>query len=104
MWVDNDTIGALVIPPERGAPPEKPPVPIGPNIQDNTSGKTSQVRQPTFYLTSFSKTTSESRVSCEHAASSLCLALLLWPCWGMAALAYSKLVPGLLWLVCAVGM
>lgn len=43
MWVDNDTIGALVIPPERGAPPEKPPVPIGPNIQDNTSGKTSQV-------------------------------------------------------------
>ncbi|BDA47831.1 probable glutamyl endopeptidase, chloroplastic [Coccomyxa sp. Obi] len=44
MWVDNDTIGALVIPPERGPPPEKPPVPIGPNIQDNTSGKTSQAR------------------------------------------------------------
>ena len=52
MWVDNDTIGALVIPPERGSPPEKPPVPIGPNIQDNTSGKTSQVRQLKFYLIS----------------------------------------------------
>lgn len=43
MWVDNDTIGAVVIPPGRGPPPEKPLVPIGPNIQDNTSGKTSQV-------------------------------------------------------------
>lgn len=43
MWVDNDTIGAVVIPPGRGQPPEKPLVPIGPNIQDNTSGKTSQV-------------------------------------------------------------
>ena len=42
-WVDNDTIGALVIPAERGALPERPPVPIGPNVQDNTSGKTSQV-------------------------------------------------------------
>jgi hypothetical protein len=43
MWVDDDTIGALVIPPNRGPVPEKPPVPIGPNIQDNTEGKTSQV-------------------------------------------------------------
>ena len=42
-WVDDDTIGALVIPAERGALPERPPVPIGPNIQDNSSGKTSQV-------------------------------------------------------------
>ncbi len=55
MWVDNDTIGALVILPERGAPPEKPPVPIGPNIQDNSSGKTSQVRQPKLCLTSIFK-------------------------------------------------
>lgn len=42
-WVDDDTIGALVVPAERDALPERPPVPIGPNIQDNTSGKTSQV-------------------------------------------------------------
>ena len=44
MWVDDNTIGALVIPAGRGAAPEKPPIPIGPNIQDNSSGKTSQVR------------------------------------------------------------
>lgn len=44
MWVDDNTIGALVIPGSRGPAPEKPPIPIGPNIQDNSSGKTSQVR------------------------------------------------------------
>lgn len=44
IWVDDDTIGALVIPEGRGAAPEKLPIPIGPNIQDNSSGKTSQVR------------------------------------------------------------
>ena len=42
-WVDDDTIGVLLIPPDRGTLPARPPVPIGPNIQDNTSGKTSQV-------------------------------------------------------------
>ena len=44
MWVDDDTIGALVIPESRGAAPEKLPIPLGPNVQDNSSGKTSQVR------------------------------------------------------------
>ena len=44
MWVDDDTIGALVIPEGRGAAPEKLPIPTGPNVQDNSSGKTSQVR------------------------------------------------------------
>ncbi|CAL5225819.1 g8598 [Coccomyxa viridis] len=44
MWVDDNTIGALVIPGSRGPAPEKPPIPIGPNIQDNSSGKTSQAR------------------------------------------------------------
>lgn len=44
MWVDDDTIGALVIPEGRCAAPEKLPIPLGPNVQDNSSGKTSQVR------------------------------------------------------------
>ena len=43
MWVDDDTIGAVVIPEGRAPPPEKPLIPIGPNIQDNSSGKISQV-------------------------------------------------------------
>ena len=42
MWVDDDTIGAVVIPEGRAPPPEKPPIPIGPNIQDNSSGRISQ--------------------------------------------------------------
>lgn len=41
--MDDDTIGVLLIPSDRGDLPARPPVPIGPNIQDNTSGKTSQV-------------------------------------------------------------
>ena len=51
MWVNDNTIGALVIPEGRGAAPEKPPIPIGPNIQDNSSGKTSQVHFTSESLT-----------------------------------------------------
>ncbi|KAK9835947.1 hypothetical protein WJX81_000393 [Elliptochloris bilobata] len=43
-WVDDDTIAALVVPADRGLPPQQPPAPIGPNIQDNTAGRTSQAR------------------------------------------------------------
>lgn len=42
-WVDDDTIAALVVPADRGAPPPQPPAPIGPSILDNTAGRTSQV-------------------------------------------------------------
>jgi hypothetical protein len=42
-WVDDDTIAALVVPEGRGPPPPRPPAPIGPSIQDNTDGRTSQV-------------------------------------------------------------
>jgi len=42
-WVDDDTIAALVVPEGRGLPPPRPPAPIGPSIQDNTDGRTSQV-------------------------------------------------------------
>jgi len=46
-WVDDDTIAALVVPEGRGLPPPRPPAPIGPSIQDNTDGRTSQV--PAIY-------------------------------------------------------
>lgn len=42
-WVDDDSIAALVVPEGRGPPPQRPPAPIGPNVQDNTDGRTSQV-------------------------------------------------------------
>ena len=42
-WVDDDSIAALAVPEGRGPPPQRPPAPIGPNVQDNTDGRTSQV-------------------------------------------------------------
>eukprot|EP00884_Botryococcus_braunii_P016558 jgi/Botrbrau1/3586/Bobra.0078s0038.1 len=44
MWLDNDTLLALVVPPERGPRPQPPPFPIGPKVQDNTDGRVSQNR------------------------------------------------------------
>ena len=43
-WVDNDTIIASVVPEGRGPAPERPLAPIGPQIQDNSDGRTSQAR------------------------------------------------------------
>ena len=43
-WMDNDTILALTVPQGRGPPPQKPPAPIGPSIQDNTTGESAQSR------------------------------------------------------------
>lgn len=43
-WVDADTIIATVVPEGRGPPPKKPAKPIGPKIQDNSTGRTSQAR------------------------------------------------------------
>ncbi|KAK9828809.1 hypothetical protein WJX72_002171 [[Myrmecia] bisecta] len=44
VWVDNDTIIATVVPRDVGPPPARPPVPVGPKIQDNTEGKLAQAR------------------------------------------------------------
>lgn len=44
MWLDNETLVALVVPPGRGPRPQAPTVPIGPKIQDNTDGRVSQNR------------------------------------------------------------
>lgn len=43
-WVDDDTIVACVLPPGLGPPPPKPRAPLGPKIEDNSSGKKSQAR------------------------------------------------------------
>ena len=43
-WVDDETIVACVIPPGTGEPPAKPRAPLGPKIEDNSSGKKSQAR------------------------------------------------------------
>ena len=43
-WIDDNTIVASVVPEGRGPPPERPPAPIGPQIQDNSDGRTSQAR------------------------------------------------------------
>jgi hypothetical protein len=43
-WLDNDTVVATVVPQGHGPPPQRPPVPPGPRIQDNSSGKKAQNR------------------------------------------------------------
>lgn len=43
-WVDADTIVAAVIPPGLGPAPRKPITPLGPKIEDNSSGRKSQAR------------------------------------------------------------
>lgn len=43
-WIDDNTIVAAVLPQGLGTPPERAPLPPGPKIQDNTSGRTSQIR------------------------------------------------------------
>lgn len=49
-WIDDDTLVAAVIPDQAGPPPQRPPVPLGPKIQDNSSGKKSQNRTWTDLL------------------------------------------------------
>eukprot|EP00775_Hariotina_reticulata_P003220 gene3220-3497_t len=48
--VDDNTLVAAVIPEGVGEPPGRPPVPSGPKIQDNSSGKKSQNRTWTDLL------------------------------------------------------
>jgi dipeptidyl aminopeptidase/acylaminoacyl peptidase len=43
-WIDDDTIVAAVLPPDHGPRPERPIVPFGPKIEDNSSGKKAQAR------------------------------------------------------------
>ena len=43
-WVDDETIVACVLPPGVGDPPPRPRAPLGPKIEDNSSGKKSQAR------------------------------------------------------------
>lgn len=43
-WVDDDNIIVAAIPDNHGPPPPKPPMPLGPRIEDNTDGKKSQSR------------------------------------------------------------
>ena len=44
MWVDHDTIAALVVPKGRGPPPDRPLAPPGPRISTNVEGAVSQNR------------------------------------------------------------
>ncbi|KAK9805982.1 hypothetical protein WJX73_010840 [Symbiochloris irregularis] len=44
LWVDEDTIAALVVPQHRGAAPERPLAPSGPRISTNIQGSVSQAR------------------------------------------------------------
>lgn len=43
-WIDDDTIVAAVLPEGLAPPPAKPAVPLGPRIEDNSSGRKSQAR------------------------------------------------------------
>ena len=43
-WVDDETIVACVLPPGVGEPPPRPRAPLGPKIEDNSSGRKSQAR------------------------------------------------------------
>lgn len=43
-WVDDDTLVACMLPPGLGPPPPEPRAPLGPKIEDNSSGKKSQAR------------------------------------------------------------
>lgn len=43
-WVDEDTIVAAIVPPGLGPPPRKPLTPLGPKIEDNSTGRKSQAR------------------------------------------------------------
>lgn len=49
-WIDDNTIVAAVIPQGIVSPPARPPVPLGPKIQDNSNGKKSQNRTWTDLL------------------------------------------------------
>jgi hypothetical protein len=49
-WLDDNTLVAATIPAGCGAPPSRPPIPGGPRIQDNSSGKKSQNRTWTDLL------------------------------------------------------
>jgi dipeptidyl aminopeptidase/acylaminoacyl peptidase len=50
-WVDSDTIVACVIPPHQGPCPRRPPLPPGPKVQDNSSGRRAQSRTYADLLT-----------------------------------------------------
>lgn len=43
-WVDEDTIVAAIVPPGLGPAPRRPITPMGPKIEDNSSGRKSQAR------------------------------------------------------------
>eukprot|EP00899_Mesostigma_viride_P025976 jgi/Mesvir1/6563/Mv16821-RA.1 len=43
-WVDDRTIVATVVPPQRGRPPKRPLRPYGPKIENNAKGNVSQAR------------------------------------------------------------
>ncbi|KAI8467198.1 MAG: alpha/beta-hydrolase [Monoraphidium minutum] len=43
-WIDDTTIVACCIPEGMGPPPEHPPAPAGPKVQDNTAARKSQNR------------------------------------------------------------
>lgn len=43
-WVDDTTLVACCVPEGIGAPPERPPAPLGPKIQDNMAARKSQNR------------------------------------------------------------
>ncbi|KAK9816189.1 hypothetical protein WJX74_001254 [Apatococcus lobatus] len=49
-WIDKDLIAATFIPEDRGEPPAKPLVPIGPRVEDNSEGKTAAGRTYTDLL------------------------------------------------------
>lgn len=49
-WLDDNTLVAATVPAGCSAPPSRPPVPAGPRIQDNSSGKKSQNRTWTDLL------------------------------------------------------
>ena len=49
-WLDNDTLVVCVIPEGLGPPPQKPGMPLGPKVQDNSTGKKTQNRTFTDLL------------------------------------------------------
>lgn len=52
-WIDDATIVACCVPEGAAPPPERPPAPLGPKVQDNTAARKAQSRTYADLVRSF---------------------------------------------------